>query len=132
MRCLVLGQGFESPPLHPTGTPSDHYERGRPGGVSSIVDRLLGRRRALGEGGIGIPVARWGVPPALRGHRVLVVPALRSGYRHAVGLNLNEIMLLLLISVVPLLVGYVVIRLAVRHGVMDAHRRLPPDERPPV
>jgi len=49
-----------------------------------------------------------------------------------VGLNLNEIMLLLLISVVPLLVGYVVIRLAVRHGVMDAHRRLPPDERPPV
>lgn len=36
-----------------------------------------------------------------------------------------DILFLLVVYVVPVLVAYVVIRLAVRHGVMDAHRRLP-------
>ena len=43
-----------------------------------------------------------------------------------------DLLALLAIWVVPLVVGYFVIRLAVRHGVMDAHRRLPPREDPPV
>lgn len=36
-----------------------------------------------------------------------------------------DVIFLLFLYVVPVLVAYVVIRLAVRHGVMDAHRRLP-------
>lgn len=43
-----------------------------------------------------------------------------------------ELLLFLLVWTVPMLVGYIVIRLAVRHGVMDAQRRLPPDQSPPV
>ena len=43
-----------------------------------------------------------------------------------------DLLALLVIWTVPLVVGYFVIRLAVRHGVMDAHRRLPSREDPPV
>ena len=35
-----------------------------------------------------------------------------------------DIFAYLLLSAVPLVVGYFIIRLAVRHGVMDAHRRM--------
>lgn len=35
-----------------------------------------------------------------------------------------DIVAYLLLSAVPLVVGYLIIRLAVRHGVMDAHRRM--------
>lgn len=53
-------------------------------------------------------------------------------YGHVVSLNPLELLLPLLLYTVPLLAGYFVIRLAVRHGVMDAHRRLPPDQSPPI
>jgi len=39
------------------------------------------------------------------------------------GITPLELLLLLLAFAVPVTVGYVVIRLAVRHGVMDADRR---------
>ena len=35
-----------------------------------------------------------------------------------------DVLAYLLLSALPLLAGYFIIRLAVRHGVMDAHRRL--------
>jgi hypothetical protein len=35
-----------------------------------------------------------------------------------------DIIAYLLLSLLPLLAGYFIIRLAVRHGVMDAHRRI--------
>ena len=35
-----------------------------------------------------------------------------------------DIFAYLLFSAVPVVVGYFIIRLAVRHGVMDAHRRM--------
>ncbi|HQZ37385.1 MAG TPA: hypothetical protein PK020_23370 [Ilumatobacteraceae bacterium] len=37
-----------------------------------------------------------------------------------------DILLYLALWSVPVVVGYFVIRLAVRHGVMDAHRRMQP------
>jgi hypothetical protein len=43
-------------------------------------------------------------------------------------INPLELLLLVLMFAVPLVVGYLVIRLAVRHGVMDADRRR--DQRP--
>jgi hypothetical protein len=49
-----------------------------------------------------------------------------------VSLNPFDLLAFLAIWIVPLVVGYLVIRLAVRHGVMDAHRRLPPREDPRV
>ena len=39
-----------------------------------------------------------------------------------------DILVYLALWIVPLVVGYLVIRLAVRHGVMDAHRRMHPGE----
>lgn len=54
------------------------------------------------------------------------------GYGREVSLNPFDLLALLFIWTVPVLVGYLVIRLAVRHGVMDAHRRLPPDQDPIV
>ena len=39
-----------------------------------------------------------------------------------------DILLYLALWTVPLVVGYFVIRLAVRHGVIDAHRRMHPGE----
>ena len=42
-----------------------------------------------------------------------------------------ELVLVLLYLAVPLALAYVVIRLAVRHGTLDAHRRLR-DERSPA
>jgi hypothetical protein len=39
-----------------------------------------------------------------------------------------DILLYLALWTVPLAVGYFMIRLAVRHGVMDAHRRMHPGE----
>lgn len=41
------------------------------------------------------------------------------------GINPLELVLLVLGFAVPVAVAYVVIRLAVRHGVMDADRRRP-------
>ena len=35
-----------------------------------------------------------------------------------------DIVAYLLLSALPLMAGYFIIRLAVRHGVMDAHRRM--------
>jgi hypothetical protein len=49
-----------------------------------------------------------------------------------VSLDPFDLLTFLAIWLVPLVIGYFVIRLAVRHGVMDAHRRLPPREDPPV
>ena len=42
-----------------------------------------------------------------------------------------ELLIVLLYLAVPLALAYVVIRLAVRHGTLDAHRRLR-DERSPA
>jgi len=39
-----------------------------------------------------------------------------------------DILVYLALWIVPLVVGYLVIRLAVRHGVMEAHRRMHPGE----
>lgn len=39
-----------------------------------------------------------------------------------------DVLLYLALWIVPVFVGYFVIRLAVRHGVMDAHRRLHAEE----
>ena len=55
-----------------------------------------------------------------------------DGYGHEVSFDPFDLLALLVIWTVPLVVGYFVIRLAVRHGVMDAHRRLPSREDPPV
>lgn len=47
-----------------------------------------------------------------------------------IGIGVPEVMVLsLLCLLLPLVLGYWVIRLAVRHGVLDAHRRLPEDTR---
>lgn len=55
-----------------------------------------------------------------------------GGYGREVSLNPVDLLAFLFVWTVPVLVGYFVIRLAVRHGVMDAHRRLPPDQDPKV
>lgn len=55
-----------------------------------------------------------------------------GGYGREVSLNPFDLLAILFLWTVPVLVGYLVIRLAVRHGVMDAHRRLPPDQDPKV
>lgn len=44
--------------------------------------------------------------------------------------NPLELLVLLVLVTVPLAAGYVVVRLAVRHGVMDAHRRMRTDQGP--
>jgi hypothetical protein len=46
------------------------------------------------------------------------------------GINPLELLLLALTFAIPVAVGYVVIRLAVRHGVMDADRRRGPGPDP--
>lgn len=45
-------------------------------------------------------------------------------------IGLPELLILSVLWVVPVLVLYFVIRLAVRHGVIDAHQRLPQQHRP--
>ena len=43
-----------------------------------------------------------------------------------IGMGIPELLIAFVLGLlVPIVVGYWVIRLAVRHGVMDAHRRLP-------
>ena len=44
-------------------------------------------------------------------------------YEWPYGLDM-DIFAYLLLSALPLVAGYFIIRLAVRHGVMDAHRRM--------
>jgi hypothetical protein len=44
--------------------------------------------------------------------------------------GLPEMLILSVLWVIPVLILYFVIRLAVRHGVIDAHQRLPQQHRP--